>query len=70
MERMVALAEDRENGPICFKANEKIMELGGVSAKTNNANSNQTFSITNINLTGSETSAQLWEITRRLIGND
>ena len=34
LERMVALSHDRDNGPVCYKANEKIIELGGVSQET------------------------------------
>ena len=69
MERMVALAEDRENGPVCFKANEKIIEWGGVSAKLN-AFPNQTLNLTQINITGNETPDQLWDLTRKLIGGE
>jgi hypothetical protein len=33
IERMVELSEDRSNGPICFKANEYILDLNGVRPK-------------------------------------
>lgn len=34
IERMVALSQDQDNGPVCYKANEKLLELGGVGLDT------------------------------------
>ncbi len=34
IERMIALSKDPTNGPVCYRANEYLLNLAGVSAET------------------------------------
>lgn len=65
--------KDYESTPLIESNRPRFLELAGKGAGilgNNEAKSGQTLNLTQINITGSENKNELWEMTRKLLGNE